>query len=180
MIFYNSLPSNLKKIIRIIHGRRRQKCGESHFNAPPEAVDAGLIGAALPALMSCLNTNDHMSIRRLRFFLERFADEKFGPGSVGNNRDNIDYATYIQNGFFIGSGANESASRTVLQRRLKLPGTRWNIQSAQNMVASASKYRSCLWESEVVKTILITLILMKIYPVFSLCRASSEGRFNFR
>jgi hypothetical protein len=72
---------------------------------------------------------------------------------INNNRDNIDYATYMRRVFFIGSGAIESASRTVLQRRLKLPGMRWNIPSAQNIVAPASKYRSCLWESEVVKTI---------------------------
>ncbi|MDR1296120.1 MAG: hypothetical protein LBO05_01855 [Deltaproteobacteria bacterium] len=72
---------------------------------------------------------------------------------INNNRDSMDYATYMRKGFFIGSGAIESASRTVLQRRLKLPGTRWNIQSAQNIVALASKYRSCLWESEVVRTI---------------------------
>ncbi|MDR1297020.1 MAG: hypothetical protein LBO05_06545 [Deltaproteobacteria bacterium] len=32
---------------------------------------------------------------------------------INNNRDNIDYATYMRKGFFIGSGAIESANRTV-------------------------------------------------------------------
>jgi hypothetical protein len=48
---------------------------------------------------------------------------------IDNNKDNIDYKNYLSKGFFIGSGAIESANRTVLHRRLKLPGMRWNIQS---------------------------------------------------
>ncbi|MDR1297888.1 MAG: hypothetical protein LBO05_11075, partial [Deltaproteobacteria bacterium] len=72
---------------------------------------------------------------------------------INNNRDDIDYATYMRKGFSIGGGAIESASRTVLQRRLKLPGRRRNIPSARNMAAPASKYRSGLWESAAAGTI---------------------------
>jgi hypothetical protein len=78
-------PVELKKIIRIIHGYRCQECGESHFNAPPKVVNAGLISTTLLALMSCLNTNDYMSIRRLQFFLEGFVDEKFSLGFISNS-----------------------------------------------------------------------------------------------
>jgi hypothetical protein len=74
-------------------------------------------------------------------------------GYIDNNKDNIDYALYRQKGFFIGSGAIESANKTVLHRRMKLPGMRWNISSGQNIVTLTSKFRSQLWDSEVVKII---------------------------
>jgi hypothetical protein len=69
---------------------------------------------------------------------------------IENNRDNIDYKAYKEKGFFIGSGAIESANRTVMQRRMKLPGMRWNVDTAQNMVTLTAKYRSGLWEKKVV------------------------------
>ena len=54
---------------------------------------------------------------------------------ISNNQNNIDYPAYKQRGFFVGSGAIESGNKVVLQSRLKLPGMRWNIQTAQYILS---------------------------------------------
>jgi hypothetical protein len=72
---------------------------------------------------------------------------------INNNIDNIDYQKYIDKGFFIGSGAIESANRTVLQRRMKLPGMRWNVSSGQHLVTLTAKLRSQLWDRDVVEAV---------------------------
>lgn len=42
-----------------------------------------------------------------------------------NNVQRMDYPTYVANGWLIGSGAVESACKTVVGQRLKLAGMRW-------------------------------------------------------
>lgn len=73
---------------------------------------------------------------------------------ISNNIKNIDYKSYIKNGFFIGSGAIESGNKVVLQTRLKRPGQRWNVETAQNMLTLRAKQESDLWYKEVVEPIL--------------------------
>jgi hypothetical protein len=51
------------------------------------------------------------------------------------NTERMDYKRYQQLGCgIIGSGAIESAHRTVVQKRMKQSGQRWSIQGAQNML----------------------------------------------
>ncbi|MDR1085671.1 MAG: hypothetical protein LBP22_12655 [Deltaproteobacteria bacterium] len=72
---------------------------------------------------------------------------------IENNKNNIDYAKYRANNYFIGSGAIESSNRTVLQRRLKYGAMRWNLNSGQAVVSLVAKKRSELWLSDVVKPV---------------------------
>jgi hypothetical protein len=67
-----------------------------------------------------------------------------------NNINNIDYDDYIKRGYFIGSGAVESANRYVLQERLKLPGMRWDAANGQAVLSLMAKFKSGLWERDVV------------------------------
>jgi len=83
--------------------------------------------------------------------------EKLPPDSeinlynyIENNIENIDYAKYQQEGYFIGSGAIESGNRLVLQQRLKQPGMRWNEVSAQPLLTLRAKNESGLWQKDVV------------------------------
>jgi hypothetical protein len=69
---------------------------------------------------------------------------------IENNINNIDYASYIKKGYIIGSGAIESANKSVMQIRVKQPGMRWNIDSARYMVALRAKYESNLWFDDVI------------------------------
>jgi hypothetical protein len=66
-----------------------------------------------------------------------------------NNKDNINYKEYIERGFFIDSGAFENSNRSVILRRLKLPGMRWNVETGQRMVTLMAKESSGLWEKDV-------------------------------
>jgi hypothetical protein len=51
------------------------------------------------------------------------------------NKDRMDYQECAQMGCgIIGSGAIESAHRTVIQKRMKLSGQRWSKKGAQNML----------------------------------------------
>ena len=72
---------------------------------------------------------------------------------IDNNRDNIDYPTYKEMGLFVGSGAIESGNKIVLQNRLKLPGMRWNVPTAQCMLSLKAKIESNQWDSVVVPLI---------------------------
>lgn len=51
-----------------------------------------------------------------------------------NNKDRMLYKTYMENGLKIGSGAIESAHRTVIQKRMKQSGQRWTIKGAQKII----------------------------------------------
>ncbi len=72
---------------------------------------------------------------------------------LSNNRDCINYPSYVAAGYFIGSGVIESGNRSVMQERLKLPGMRWSVESAQFVLTLKCKYDSNLWESVVVPLI---------------------------
>lgn len=71
-------------------------------------------------------------------------------GYMSNNIHNIDYASYLEKGYFIGSGAIESANKTILQKRLKQAGMRWNTESAQSLLTLRAKRESGLWLKDVV------------------------------
>jgi hypothetical protein len=75
-------------------------------------------------------------------------------GYINNNITSIDYNHYINEGYFIGSGAIESGNKSVLQQRLKQAGMRWNIQTAQCLLTLRAKYKSNLWVQEVERPIL--------------------------
>ncbi|KAF5032611.1 hypothetical protein DSECCO2_615470 [anaerobic digester metagenome] len=66
-----------------------------------------------------------------------------------NNIENIDYKRYREQGLYVGSGAIESSNKTVLQRRLKQAGMRWDAATAQNMVTLRAKAVSGKWVEEV-------------------------------
>ncbi len=68
---------------------------------------------------------------------------------ITNNKGNIDYPTYKERGYFIGSGAIESGNKVVLQSRLKQAGMRWNPITAQYMLSLKAKEKSGLWYSTV-------------------------------
>ncbi|MDR1085390.1 MAG: hypothetical protein LBP22_11190 [Deltaproteobacteria bacterium] len=93
------------------------------------------------------------AIRQIKIF----SDDRLSKNIlnyINNNISFIDYATYRKKGWFIGSGAIESANRTVLQQRLKQPGMRWNIENGQHIVTLMAKAKSGLWNRDVEKATL--------------------------
>jgi len=51
-----------------------------------------------------------------------------------NNQHRMRYKTFREKGLSIGSGAIESAHRTVIQKRMKQSGQRWSMLGAQNVI----------------------------------------------
>jgi hypothetical protein len=71
------------------------------------------------------------------------------------NINRMDYKKYKQIGAgIIGSGAIESAHRTVVQKRMKQSGQRWGFLGAQNMLNLRVTYMNEKWENviKLVKT----------------------------
>jgi hypothetical protein len=66
-----------------------------------------------------------------------------------HNKHKIDYAEYKRQGYYIGSGPIESGNKTVVQKRCKQAGMRWNEANAQEMVTLKAKEESGIWGASV-------------------------------
>lgn len=69
-----------------------------------------------------------------------------------NNRNRMQYKSYQNRGYLIGSGAIESAHRTIIQARMKRSGQRWSIRGAQNILNLRTLNKSGNWN--IVKNII--------------------------
>jgi len=94
--------------------------------------------------------NETFDAKTFRLFLEKLLREaEVGRNKDGkkeedkkkitkyyqNNKGRMKYKQYRAIGCgIIGSGAIESAHRTVVQKRMKLSGQRWSIKGAKNML----------------------------------------------
>lgn len=59
-----------------------------------------------------------------------------------NNVHRMDYPTYLANGWLIGSGAVESACKTVVGQRLKLAGMRWREEGTDAICHLRALFKS--------------------------------------
>ena len=64
---------------------------------------------------------------------------------INNRKTSMDYKTYRDAGYFLGSGAIESANKYTMQNRMKLQGMRWNIEPAQRVLSLKSRLESDHW-----------------------------------
>lgn len=76
---------------------------------------------------------------------------------LGNQVGRMDYPAYQANGWYIGSGAVESACKTVVGQRLKGAGMRWGASGSHEVCHVRALYRSepgqwqAFWRREVNK-----------------------------
>jgi hypothetical protein len=61
---------------------------------------------------------------------------------LSSNRHRMDYPAYVANGWMIGSGAVESACKTVVGQRLKQAGMRWREYGTHAMCHLRALFRS--------------------------------------
>ena len=61
------------------------------------------------------------------------------------NRNRMQYKTYKEHSWMIGSGPIEAAHRHVIQQRMKLSGQRWTIKGAQQLVNLRVAEKSNNW-----------------------------------
>lgn len=64
-----------------------------------------------------------------------------------NNLSRMQYKTYLDKGYLIGSGAIEAAHRNVIQQRLKLSGQRWSVNGAQQIANLRACKKSKQWNT---------------------------------
>jgi hypothetical protein len=137
---YFHLCENVNKYAKIIF-----KDNESLFKPWAKRICEQLKESKFRDVLSELKSMDKRKFKCNSFDLYKY---------ILHNIKNIDYAFYESKGYFIGSGAIESGNKIVMQRRLKQPGMRWNIKTAQYILTLMSKSKSYLWESDVVQPIL--------------------------
>lgn len=65
---------------------------------------------------------------------------------LDRNKKRMDYPKFLERGLLIGSGAIESAHRTVLQDRLKKAGQRWSIEGLKNIIRLRVLNKSDHWD----------------------------------
>lgn len=64
---------------------------------------------------------------------------------IDNNKQRMNYPKYLKENLLIGSGAIESAHRTVLQKRMKQSGQRWSEKGLKNMINLRVIHMSGYW-----------------------------------
>jgi hypothetical protein len=63
-----------------------------------------------------------------------------------NNQHRMDYPTYRNRGYHIGSGTIESAVKQIASQRMKVSGARWNLQSARLVAKARATFLSGQWD----------------------------------
>jgi hypothetical protein len=63
-----------------------------------------------------------------------------------NNQHRMDYPSYRQNGYQIGSGTIESGVKQIATQRMKVSGARWNLHSARMVAKARAAYLSGQWQ----------------------------------
>ena len=64
---------------------------------------------------------------------------------ISNHKSCMNYKEYKNKGYFIGSGASESANKYTMQNRMKLQGMRWNVATGQGMLSLKARLESNCW-----------------------------------
>jgi len=110
----------------------------SKYTPWAESINDKLEKGRFMEVISLLPENEKLpaNVVNLRSYLE-------------NNREKIDYPAYKEQGFFVGSGAIESANKIILQRRLKQSGMRWSVDGAQYTLSLRCKVESGQWDTVV-------------------------------
>jgi hypothetical protein len=121
----------LTGLSRLLHPKDEDQAEEQARQWRQLLKDEG--GAALAAVLSEWEWPRRQGLREA-------ADELIGY--LVRNAHRMEYPEYLAKGWCIGSGAVESACKTVVGQRLKLAGMRWCEDGAHTMCHLRALYRS--------------------------------------
>jgi len=68
-------------------------------------------------------------------------------GYLVSNKENMKYDEFRKAGYYIGSGAIESANKYIVANRLKQAGMRWDVCNANAMIWLRSKCFEDIWDA---------------------------------
>ena len=134
-------------ILDLYHAKEHAGCFAKQVKS--NAVEAKEFADSLCDLMEESRINDLLSI------LKPYENYKMPEGMtnlytyVKNHYSGMDYRSFREKGYFVGSGAIESANRYLMQNRMKLPGMRWNKDAAQRMLSLKVREESGQWDQVV-------------------------------
>lgn len=95
-----------------------------------------------------LNSNVKQVIKNIKKLMPQNEVAKKLISYYQANSSRMDYKRYKQIGCgIIGSGAIESAHRTVVQKRMKQSGQRWSSTGVQNMLNLRVTYMNESWDN---------------------------------
>jgi hypothetical protein len=99
-----------------------------------QALWDGALDAVIDACLDLVRTEDSSDPA---FVAARYFDQ---------NRSRMDYPTYRQQGYQIGSGTIESAAKQIGLLRMKVAGAIWNVPSARLVAKARAAYLSHRWD----------------------------------
>jgi hypothetical protein len=67
-------------------------------------------------------------------------------GYYDKHKHRMDYKSYREQGFIIGSGAIEGGNKKVIQQRCKGSGMHWTVQGANSIIALRCQYECNKWD----------------------------------
>ena len=90
----------------------------------------------LNILNDCKNSNNSNLAEACRKLYDYF----------DKNKDAMRYKEFREAGYYIGSGAIESANKYIITSRMKMTGCRWLIEKADQMIWLRAKYFEDHWD----------------------------------
>lgn len=142
----NFFDVNFPRAVKILDFRHASE----HLTTLAKLLRPGVAGEKL--LSAWCHTLKHAGGARLLIILDRLDREKMSVEAkaehsavvtyFGNHAQRMDYPTYLRNGWQIGSGAIESACKTVVNQRLCLGGMRWGEAGCDSVAHLRALYRS--------------------------------------
>ena len=131
-------------ILDLYHAK--EHAGNFAKTVKPESNESKAYADLLCSLIEEGKTKELLDI------LKPYENKKMADGInlytyVKNHQSGMKYPEYRRKGYFVGSGAIESANRYLMQNRMKLPGMRWNLITAQGMLSLKAKEESGKWNT---------------------------------
>lgn len=103
-----------------------------------DKISKGQVDRVVEELEATYTERKNHRVKRLIGYLRRFINS-------------LNYDEFKQNGYPIGSGEVESAHRSIPQKRMKLPGACWNVETINPMlslrVLRANDWWNIFWEN---------------------------------
>ena len=101
----------------------------------------------------CISLVEAADLNGIKNMLAPYKDKKVNGCNLLNyilgHWECMNYPFYRERGFFLGSGASESANKYTMQNRMKLQGMRWTHIAAQLILSLKARLESDIWDEVV-------------------------------
>ena len=128
---------HLWQTANVLFGEENKKKSEEWVNPLKEKLWTGEISTVINYITEMAKKEKNSSKSTSLFNLRTY---------YVNNQNNMKYNYYRNQGYYIGSGAIESANKYIVSNRLKMSGMRWTIKNANSLIWLRCKYFEEKWD----------------------------------